>query len=89
MSGPDYILDLGNGRSGGRGDMRDKPAGRQGRKAAGRSWLAIRWHCCQVYSRIYRDSEATAYEGRCPKCARPLKVPIGPQGTHARFFDAF
>ena len=83
MSGPDYILDLRNGSSG------HEPDKQKSQKAVDRSWLAIRWHCCQVYSRIYHNNDVTAYEGRCPKCARALKVPIGPEGIDARFFDAY
>ncbi|MCC7408583.1 MAG: hypothetical protein IT442_10965 [Phycisphaeraceae bacterium] len=53
-----------------------------------RPWLAIHWRCCQTYSRIYRSPDATAYVGRCPKCGKALRVPIGPAGTSSRFFEA-
>jgi len=55
----------------------------------GRKWLAIKWMCCGVYSRIYRNRSATAYEGYCPKCARHLSVKIGEGGTSARLFEAY
>ena len=83
MAGPDYILDLEGHHN------RQASSGTWPSKAKGQSWLAINWKCCSVYSRIYRNRQQTAYEGRCPKCARPLHVPIGPGGTDQRFFDAF
>lgn len=48
----------------------------------------MKWKCCGAYSRIYRNRDATAYEGRCPKCAKHVRVPIGPGGTNQRFFEA-
>jgi hypothetical protein len=82
MDQPDYIVDI-----------KGLPAGDSQAEGAagagGRPWLAIRWRCCGVYSRIYRNSRATAYEGRCPRCGRALTVEIGAEGTSARFFDAF
>ena len=37
---------------------------------------------------IYRNKDKTAYEGWCPKCARPVRVAIGPDGSDTRFFEA-
>ncbi|MEM6751226.1 MAG: hypothetical protein AAGA57_05635 [Planctomycetota bacterium] len=54
-----------------------------------RPWLAVHWRCCEVYSRVYRSPDGLRYEGRCPKCAKPVSVRIGPAGTHARFFEAY
>lgn len=82
MGSPDYIVDIDGLRRNGAGDG----GGRNTLK--GRPWLAISWKCCSVYSRIYRNKSATAYEGRCPTCARALKVPIGEGGTSNRFFEA-
>ena len=82
MEQPDYILDI-HGLSAPSGQAGDVAG------AGGRPWLAIRWRCCSVYSRIYRNSQGTAYEGRCPRCRRVLTVEIGSEGTNARFFDAF
>lgn len=50
--------------------------------------LSIYWKCCHVFSRIYRNREASAYEGRCPKCQGKLHVPIGKGGTTQRTFIA-
>lgn len=53
------------------------------------NFLGIMFNCCNVYSRIYKNKEGTAYIGRCPKCMRTVKVPIGKEGTGQRFFDAY
>lgn len=55
---------------------------------AARPWLGIRFDCCNVYIRIYRNRDGTAYAGRCPSCGRAIRVPIGPEGTRSRFFVA-
>ncbi|XZE54869.1 hypothetical protein SH139x_000850 [Planctomycetaceae bacterium SH139] len=52
-----------------------------------RPFLGARFACCGVYARIYRNRQATAYEGHCPRCAKPIKIHIGPGGGSARFFE--
>lgn len=54
-----------------------------------RKFVGVRFECCAVYTRVYVNREETAYEGRCPRCARPLRLEIGPGGTDARFFSAY
>jgi len=85
MSEPRDIVDIS-----GLGQPRDRPRGTRSRPGGGtrRPWIAMKWKCCGAYSRIYRNRDATAYEGRCPKCAKHVRVPIGPGGTNQRFFEA-
>ena len=54
--------------------------------AQGRPFLGILFDCCRVYGRVYRNREASAYEGRCARCGRPVRAAIGPGGTQRRFF---
>ena len=85
MSGPDYILDLtGPARSNDHPSAPSDPS----LDAAKRPWLAVMWKCCSTYSRIYRNRSLTAYEGRCPRCGRSVRVGIGPSGSRQRFFEA-
>lgn len=53
------------------------------------NFLGISFKCCNVYGRIYKNKDQTAYVGRCPRCMRTIKVPIGKGGTNQRFFDAY
>lgn len=52
-----------------------------------KKFIGARFNCCGIYVRIYVNKEGTAYEGRCPKCYRPVKFAIGNGGTDHRFFD--
>lgn len=58
-------------------------------KEATKNFLGIMFNCCGVYGRIYKNKDKTAYVGRCPKCMRNIKVPIGSGGTDTRFFNAY
>lgn len=78
---PDYVVDID-----GLPAQQPQPSKSQSQDA--KPWLAIKWQCCSAYSRIYRNKDGTAYEGRCPKCLRPVSVKIGPSGSHTRFFEA-
>ncbi len=53
-----------------------------------RRFLSVWYQCCHVYGRMYRNSEATAYEGRCPKCGAAVHALIGPDGSNRRMFFA-
>jgi hypothetical protein len=53
-----------------------------------RRYLGIHFACCDVYSRVYINQQQTAYVGHCPRCARPVRVGVSPDGTDARFFTA-
>ncbi len=81
MPGPDYIVDID-------GVTTPQASAPTGEGLQGRPWVAVEWKCCNVYSRVYRNREGTAYEGRCPKCMRHAKARVGPGGTNARFFTA-
>ena len=49
-------------------------------------YLSVYFACCRVYQRVYRNRDATAYEGQCPRCAKPVRFIIGQGGTDARSF---
>jgi hypothetical protein len=86
MSQPDYILDIHGVQP--PAPAAPQPGGATASTGTGRPWLAIHWVCCSVYSRVYRNAQGTAYEGRCPRCRRMLTVEIGAKGTDNRFFEA-
>ena len=84
---PEDILDLGEEAS------RQSPPGTSAERAEhssmqGRPWISVYFECCNVYARIYRNADATAYIGWCPRCAGKVTVQIGPDGTSSRFFRA-
>ena len=56
--------------------------------ASERKFVGVQFKCCDVYSRVYINRDETAYEGNCPKCAKRVRLSIGPGGTDARFFTA-
>jgi len=58
-------------------------------KKAQRKFIGVKFNCCGIYVRIYMNKEGTGYEGRCPKCFRPVKFKIGGDGVDHRFFEAF
>lgn len=54
-----------------------------------RPFLGITMRCCQVYTRIYVRASGDAYAGNCPRCGRPVRVPIVAEGGNpSRFFEA-
>ncbi len=54
-----------------------------------RQFLGIMFECCNVYGRIYKNKEGTAYVGKCPKCLKNVMVKVGNEGTNNRFFRAY
>ena len=52
----------------------------------GRPYLSVQFDCCHVYQRVYRDSDARSYRGRCPRCGRSVVFAVGEGGTDSRFF---
>jgi hypothetical protein len=56
--------------------------------ASNRRFVGVHFVCCDVYTRVYINRDETAYEGNCPKCAKRVRLRIGPSGTDSRFFTA-
>ena len=73
-------------------DISSEPAGigrnPRGQQPGGRRFVGVRFVCCEVYTRVYINADETAYEGNCPRCAKPVRLRIGPGGTNERFFTA-
>ena len=80
--GPDYIIDI----PGIETPKRTEPG--EGPQFAGRPYIHVRFACCNVYTRIYRNRAGTAYVGWCPRCGRKVIARVGPGGTDARWFVA-
>lgn len=55
---------------------------------AQRPFLGVRFDCCGAYARVYKNAEATAYEGHCPGCAKKVRFVVGAGGSSSRFFVA-
>lgn len=53
---------------------------------ASRPYLSVRFDCCKVYLRIYRNADGKRYSGRCPRCGKQVNFLVGEGGTNARFF---
>ena len=51
-----------------------------------RPYLSVRFDCCGIYQRVYRDPDGRNYRGRCPRCTRPVVFAVGEGGTNARCF---
>jgi hypothetical protein len=69
-------------------DLTDDPSHGGKPRAGSRRFVGVHFVCCDVYTRVYVNREETAYEGCCPKCAKKVRLVIGPGGTDARFFTA-
>ncbi|MFM1833452.1 MAG: hypothetical protein RLZZ461_1768 [Planctomycetota bacterium] len=68
----------------------DAGGGKPPKRDAGeaRRFIMIWFRCCHAYGRLTRNAAGTHYAGRCPKCAAPVSVKIGPGGTDRRMFEA-
>ena len=52
-----------------------------------KQFLGVRFECCSVYTRAYKNKDGTAYLAHCPRCMQKVTIAIDPhQGTDARFF---
>lgn len=83
---PDYFLDLQSPRQ--PPSPEPNTAARGCEPVDARAWIGVRFECCGVYQRIYRSADGLLYAGRCPKCAKAVRVRVGPGGTQDRFFLA-
>ncbi|MSP24646.1 MAG: hypothetical protein EXR75_05675 [Myxococcales bacterium] len=50
--------------------------------------LGVMFDCCNVYRRVFKRADGTAYEGRCPKCGRAVCLVVGPGGSGSRVWRA-
>lgn len=55
-------------------------------RGSARPFLSVKFACCNVYCRIYRNLDGSRYEGRCPRCGKPVRFLIDAGGTDSRFF---
>jgi hypothetical protein len=77
----DYKLELSN-----EAGLTPPPVQSPAPPTAGRPFISVHFACCNVYLRIYRSADGTAYHGQCPRCARAVNFAVGQGGTDARFF---
>jgi hypothetical protein len=56
---------------------------------ASRPFLSVHFACCNVYLRLYRAQGAAEYAGRCPRCGKSVRFPVGQGGTTARTFRVY
>lgn len=64
------------------------PAKKADASSSARRFIMIWFRCCHAYGRLTRNAAGTHYQGRCPRCAAPVSVKIGPGGTDRRMFEA-
>lgn len=70
-------------------DLTDDPTGdRRDTSRGGRRFVGVHFTCCDIYTRVYINRDQSAYEGRCPRCAKKIRLAVGPGGTDSRFFTA-
>ncbi|MBM4357584.1 MAG: hypothetical protein FJ096_05675 [Deltaproteobacteria bacterium] len=50
--------------------------------------LGVMFDCCNVYVRIWKRRDGAAYEGRCPRCLRVVRIAVGPGGSSSRIWRA-
>ena len=80
MSNPDYIVEI--------QALTEETASDSAAALTGRPWVGIRFDCCGVYTRVYRNAEGTAYQGFCPRCLKKVRLAVGSEGVDSRFFRA-
>jgi hypothetical protein len=70
-------------------DITSQPIGDGPTSMTGRPFLRVQFACCNTYQRIYRSPDEKSYQGRCPRCGKPVKFAVGPGGTDARDFVVY
>ena len=70
-------------------DIPGLAAGQEAKPATGKPFLRVQFACCNVYQRIYRSADEKTYQGRCPKCGKPVKFIVGAGGTSSRDFIVY
>lgn len=53
-----------------------------------RPYIGMHFKCCNVYVRIYLNTQGTAYVGHCPKCTAKTKIKVSPVGKSDRFWSS-
>jgi PHP family Zn ribbon phosphoesterase len=69
--------------------MSDAPQKSADADKKGRPFLSVQFACCSVYQRIYRSADGKSYNGRCPRCGKPVKFTVGEGGTDSRAFIVY
>jgi hypothetical protein len=54
----------------------------------GKPFVGMHFTCCDIYTRIYLNTQRTMFYGHCPRCGRRVQIKVGPDGSDARFFTA-
>jgi hypothetical protein len=54
----------------------------------GRPFVGMHFTCCDIYTRIYLNTERTMFFGHCPRCGRRVQIKVSPDGSDSRFFTA-
>lgn len=51
-----------------------------------RPFIGVFFDCCGTYQRVYLERAGTFFSGRCPRCAKLLKVKAAAWGDSRRMF---
>ena len=50
--------------------------------------VEVYFECCNTRALAYFNAQGTAYTGHCPKCASPVRIPVGPGGSRSKTWVA-
>lgn len=68
--------------------MKPSPATGSGPVGERRPSVEVYFECCHTHAKAYFNAQGTAYTGYCPKCASPVRIPVGPGGSKSRHWTA-